>query len=414
MMEIKDLNLYTVLITGLLIVTVINRFRRFLRPPWILQCLTYPLIFVRGRWTANGMTRLEALLVASYITTNVAFVVLSVKGLLGGIAELSKYALLNMVLLFLNRKSSPIADFFGIPLNAYYLAHHWAGRIATSQGATHSAYAWRTANTLQRVSGSVLCGSMVLSCIVSSWLIRKRLGLFSLVHYTLALGILGTLIWHVYESSRPRASLSWVLIYCIALLCIATRMFYLCRRVWYHPCKILTVENLGQIARVRVRCRRRVSPYPQMYFYLFSSSVLRFQSQMAPVVWWDPRNTRELTFLVDGGFANTLSNGVILDGPYGNDIDSSQYDTVMLVADGIGISGVLSFALSLVSRRHHDKTEKAAQHFTDLFRDRTRKVNIYWRVNSFRDVEWVTTPFQSLDGVGEGKVGFGPLHTNPN
>jgi len=70
------------------------------------------------------MTRLKALLIACYITTNIAFIVLSIKGLLGGIAKLPKYALVNIVLLFLNRKSSPIADFLSISLNTYYLAHH--------------------------------------------------------------------------------------------------------------------------------------------------------------------------------------------------------------------------------------------------------------------------------------------------
>jgi NAD(P)H-flavin reductase len=45
---------------------------------------------------------------------------------------------------------------------------------------------------------------------------------------------------------------------------------------------------------------------------------------------------------------------LILDGPYGQDLNLQLYENVFLAAQGIGIAGVLPWALELAKRKHHD------------------------------------------------------------
>ena len=93
---------------------------------------------------------------------------------------------------------------------------------------------------------------------------------------------------------------------------------------------------------------------------------------------------KEPIFFLDRRWAEELSVGreVRLDGPYGKGIDVSKYETVLLAADGIGISGILPFVLSLAVRYERDKDDKSQGVRGGLFSDEFRKVNIYWELGS--------------------------------
>ena len=46
-------------------------------------------------------------------------------------------ASINLIPLFLGGRTSVLANFLGISLHTYYLAHHWIGRIVVLQGLLH-------------------------------------------------------------------------------------------------------------------------------------------------------------------------------------------------------------------------------------------------------------------------------------
>jgi hypothetical protein len=50
-------------------------------------------------------------------------------------------ASVNLVLLFLGGRTSFLPEFLGVPLDAYYLAHHWIGRTVVLQGLLHAGLA---------------------------------------------------------------------------------------------------------------------------------------------------------------------------------------------------------------------------------------------------------------------------------
>lgn len=90
---------------------------------------------------------------------------------------------------------------------------------------------------------------------------------------------------------------------------------------------------------------------------------------------------------------------VRLDGPYGERLGLGRFELVMLVADGEGIAGVLSLALSILSRRKYDEEDKAQGSRSRLYCDKTRKVDLIWRLQDNEQVEWASTYFKALSDI---------------
>ncbi|KAE8442180.1 hypothetical protein EG329_003768 [Mollisiaceae sp. DMI_Dod_QoI] len=80
-------------------------------------------------------------------------------------------------------------------------------------------------------------------------------------------------------------------------------------------------------------------------------------------------------------------HSINVDGPYGQDLQLEQYDTVILVAEGIGIAGVLPYAKYLSQRKLDDDNAKSnPKAKVCLSRDQTRKVDIFWKLEHNRQV----------------------------
>ena len=174
--------------------------------------------------------------------------------------------------------------------------------------------------------------------------------------------------------------------------------------------------------RVRVSCARALNISPGSYFYvslrggLFGGSVLHSRPLM--VVWRDPgqmfTEPGDLTFLVSHqdrrsrSFHPEKDHKLFLDGPYGRDLGLQHYETVILAAKGIGIVGVLGSALHLLERQKHDAAMKRQASKTSkphLFRDTTRKVDIFWSLEHKSQEEWVASELRSLQELDTANVG---------
>ncbi|KAH8749527.1 hypothetical protein F5883DRAFT_435732, partial [Diaporthe sp. PMI_573] len=67
-------------------------------------------------------------------------------------------------------------------------------------------------------------------------------------------------------------------------------------------------------------------------------------------------------------------------GPFTQDLYLERYETVILIAKGLGIMGVLPLALSLTHRRIHDMKKKESAALSD---DLTRKVALFWWIDQY-------------------------------
>lgn len=123
------------------------------------------------------------------------------------------------------------------------------------------------------------------------------------------------------------------------------------------------------------------------------------------------QKTSDLVFLMDIGsqrrFPRTLSQGqrLLLDGPYNQDFGLEDYDVVVLVAEGPGITKVLPYMTTLAARRAYDKRNCPNP---PLFRDQTRRVDLFWWLKDDDEAAWVQDQLEHLQSLDPDNVGQRP------
>ncbi|PMD22674.1 hypothetical protein NA56DRAFT_658055 [Hyaloscypha hepaticicola] len=157
--------------------------------------------------------------------------------------------------------------------------------------------------------------------------------------------------------------------------------------------------------KIHILVKRGREVGPGDYYYLsFNDMGLRRRWQAHPFVvsWWDDSmNASCLDFLVEpqaGITADLISKkcirGVTLDGPYGKDIHLQDYETVILVARGIGIVGVLPYVRHMIYRR--SSTSKNLEEYRRGLI--TRKIDLYWDMEDNSQQDWLEEWIKALKG----------------
>lgn len=159
-----------------------------------------------------------------------------------------------------------------------------------------------------------------------------------------------------------------------------------------------STENAVSAMRITVRLPKETKVQPGDYYYLFLSGLgtpRRLQSHPHVVTWWDYASAaKTLSFLIQprGGISSDLIGRksiprVILDGPYGKDLHLDNCETVILIARGIGIAGILPYARHMTDRRVLPDKNWAYEYRRDLI---TRKIDLYWVMEDNHEEEWVS------------------------
>lgn len=268
--------------------------------------------------------------------------------------------------------------------------------------------------------------------------------LFLEAHLILAFTTIGGLIWHMFPGEFTKFLFPVI---SISLWSITTayRLF----RIYHNPsaCILsytsfpqpdLTDQRLRTI-KLDVRIERHLSAERGQYAYLCFSGLrwrYRFQAHPFTVAWCKHEeeikdgkkiNFTSLTFLIQPQSGLTarlarelqLSNlssrkSLLYDGPYGQDLHLERYETVMLVAKGIGIAGVLSYAQYLAQRNCHDdeikkllklaSTPNKGYLRNSLYRDATRKVDLFWELDYNCQEEWISDHLKTLQDQDPGRA----------
>jgi len=156
-------------------------------------------------------------------------------------------------------------------------------------------------------------------------------------------------------------------------------------------------ENVVSAMRVKLYLRRPQKIRPGQYYYLsFSDMGLRkrFQSHPYTIAWWDDSmRATSLSFLVQphNGVSSDLIRrnslrSVRIDGPYGKDLELEKYETVILVAKGIGIAGIIPYVRHLAYRKL--STGKAHEAYRRGLI--TRKIDVYWMLEDNAQEDWIS------------------------
>jgi hypothetical protein len=328
-----------------------------------------------------------------------------------GLSSSKLFAIVNLVLLFLGGRTSLIADSLGISLREYYLAHQWVAIIVVALSVVHlvRTVTSRSFDKLQTISGGVLfvglCLCLVFSFIQSVANSKAQVSklpytLFLNLHRLLSLSILVSLGWHLWSVSTP-FSFAWLTVFGTGSLWMFSVGLRLLRWYGYRAAK-LTIQSTQEAARLNltrltIDTGSTVPALPGTYFYINIPG--QHSSVCVPVAWWtdeENESVRHVEVLIGRNIGPLPSNFRFrLGGPYGGDLSMGSFETVVLAAEGIGISGVLPFALSLISRRKHD-TENRKREDVPLYCDMTRNIDLFWKLDSNCQYDCAAGYFESL------------------
>jgi predicted ferric reductase len=271
---------------------------------------------------------------------------------------------------------------------------------------------------------------------------RFMFELFLKIHLLLALIAMGSLLWHLLPGNFVK-----VLFPTIALFLWVSNMLYQLyfggRAHQVFITKLYTESNYQNISAIKLKLvlKQPIIIKPGQYLYLRILSDLqsqdRFQAHPFMIAWWDelaPVETskrevsvasssakdfrgedeslihhakaKSLTFLIQPqrGLSARLAmqssiRSVAFDGPYGQDLHLERYETVMLVAQGIGIAGVLPYAHHLTNWKFHkNKSHKRAV--------MTRKLDLYWLLEENYQEKWIGDYLKELQQKDIKQVSF--------
>ena len=98
--------------------------------------------------------------------------------------------------------------------------------------------------------------------------------------------------------------------------------------------------------------------------------------------------------------ARNSIRSVKIDGPYGKDHHLEDYETVILVARGIGIAGILPYVRHMTYRR----ASKSKEH--EVYRRGliTRKIDVFWVLEHNSQEEWIQEWISELQKRDSEKV----------
>jgi predicted ferric reductase len=253
----------------------------------------------------------------------------------------------------------------------------------------------------------------------------------------LALTVIGGTIWHILPGEFIK-----ILFPIISISVWSITTVYRLVRIRNHGGYISSYNSYSQpgladptlcATKFTVRVRRHLDANPGEYVYLYFSGMrrrYRFQGHPFMIAWreYDVEvkdgkriDVTNLIFLVQprGGLTARLGrelelSPVSFEGPYGQDLHLERYEMVMLVAKGIGIAGVLPYAQHLAERNRHDGDIKKLLKLAStpdkgnlrkaLYRDATRKVDLFWKLDLNRQEEWVSDQLNTLQDMDPGRA----------
>ncbi|KAJ4248080.1 hypothetical protein NW762_012850 [Fusarium torreyae] len=369
-------SLYLAVFCGALALPPVFLFSRFLYTRIEPHVRVGVAHFKYSRLTFRGMSvgfsGLGLSVLVIYMVANALLLGIGSKGMEDLEKRSATVAAANLMLVFLGGKTNPLADLVRIPLASYYLVHRCVAVIATVEALLHS--------------GLILYRRPVFDASTKSGTISARAG----IPVYVSCGLLGST--HLYR---------------------LIRMFLLSRTR-------ATVEkrwDKDNVVHLKLATDKPVTVFPGCYFYVFFNGPLPFGDlfhgyAMTPF-WGRPKQfingkASDLTFLMTrtGHHANSLGSvssgdSLRLDGPYGRDLRLYRFETVVLTAKGMGIVGVLPFALQLAGRRRRDD-EARSRHARlrdssePVFADFSRNVDLIWWLEHNDQDQWVTDQLRSL------------------
>ncbi|KAI1122195.1 hypothetical protein F5Y10DRAFT_287461 [Nemania abortiva] len=373
---------------------------------------------------------LEVLLVLGYIGINTVLMLPEITGLALS-RSASRLALVNLVVAFWGGSTSVATRCFLPSRRQLGSIHQWAAAIATAQAATHGISLLR-----DHTNSHVLSGSLVAACFLAGLTMVissvSRIGpIIVRLHQLLPVLTIASISWHLVDVSNPFPTLAWILLVLSLVLWLIVQLERLVSMA-LNRAKISKVESRGGLLRVTVRTRRPIEGRPGYLYIRFAGISLRhpFRGAAIPITWWAPskKDLCEAVFFLPESAVSKKSRNMgqrdvedkslrgSLQGPFSEGLDLGRFETILLMAQGRGIAGLLPLALSLLERKDHDVWVKgvpnrdattATSFYKNPFQlhnDKVRKVDLYWKLENETFDDAVIDYLESLRSLEKGNM----------
>ncbi|PYI33125.1 hypothetical protein BP00DRAFT_367459 [Aspergillus indologenus CBS 114.80] len=311
-------------------------------------------------------------------------------------------ALLHLVPALWTPQLSFGAHFFNLSLSAYNRFHRAFGWMALIQCGVHIIFAVRTysfdlAEASHR-NGFIAAITLSSATLFFLPLIRQwAYEIFLKGHNFLSI-MASVMIWLHLEEKKGFDAFC---LYFALGISVLTYIVYFLRQFYYNlvagrPVAAAELIKYQDAVKLTLTLARPWKVRGGQYVYLTIPAVraLSFaESHPFSIVWWEEGPNGEAITLsvlakIESGFTRALASSshehlrVWIDGPYGQCIDTKQYDSVILIATGIGVAAQLPYAKELLSRQLKVESE----HLKGL--TTPKRISIVWELQESHE-DWI-------------------------
>lgn len=384
-------------------------FRR--RDIWITRHLQLIALKYNNKLTRFQVSVLDIVAAVLYLGLNGALMIPQVTRLTIRQASV-QLAFMNSLPLLLYGRTNPIINALQIPNATFHLVLRYSAALCLAQIIIHGVKAPRDAAPFTSgitASASILANiaAYLVLQIISIFRGRACLNIVRFCYWILPPSITVATAWHLIVLSHPLASLPWTINILGGLLWLISGVIHVLRYLHHGPA--MAVANLNEPV-INIQLKRPVTAKPGYFYITTSKFAATSQSRPTPMLWWEPAATsihhfatmvdRERQSLPQGRFR------VQLDGPYYEELYLGKYETVIFVAQGSALSRILPHLLHLTARMAQDRTAKEKRnhwYLDGLFNDKTRKIDLHWKMKSNDEISSVNSYFEELSSSGADK-----------
>lgn len=372
---------------------------------WIMRYVQLIILKYGAKRTRLQVSIPEALVFLSYLGANVLVMLPWFRK--EPLQHVSvNLAMVNMLPLFLPGSINPIANLLHIPGQMFRLVVFYAATICFGQLLIHGARDPFKNMVCQSGFVALCCaGVSVLLHFLTAFLCRRNisnviLSLLAPMDRILRLALLASITWHLQAQSLPFASFAFATTALSAVLWLASYAIVLWRYFHHGRGAVMLPSDDGK--SLDIRLRRPIAARPSYFFVGLQSQP--HASHAVPMVWWNAGVITTRRFFVPVELplkaVRTQRTRGRVDGPYAEELYLGKYETVIFVAEGSAISRVLPHLLYMAARMSRDKSSKKVTDWSNvsrLFNDKTRKIDLYWKMDTTEQILEVNQYFQELN-----------------
>ncbi|EEU38547.1 uncharacterized protein NECHADRAFT_55169 [Fusarium vanettenii 77-13-4] len=335
---------------------------------WSVKHLVYRSFFRHGS-SLDTFTRAHTILFLSYLVSNLGYVLINTLDTAEAFSRAGVLAVINAVLLYVGPCLDFVATVLHLRLRIQKQIHATAGYMVAVLCTIHAAgifsrYGWSAMDETHNLLAALvvaLLGVYLMLIPMKALPAVFPYEFLLFTHHSMSV-MIGYAIWrHIpADNHRIRVFLYGIAGIFLSSLALQTLVTLYRNHFWFQSVSLSKNGSFDYI-QVKLTLRKPVKVEPGQYINLWIplGPISSIQSHPFTVANWSPDAQKELKLFVEvnNGLTKTLrgrvelgltSNIGIFTGPYGSRITVENYETIILIATGLGVVALTPYLQWLV------------------------------------------------------------------